>query len=77
MTKERQDWVTVSSVRTEEEARVLSGRLRVEGIESRIYPEFQGSAYQGVEAMRRPFEIMVPLHREADARAFLEGLATS
>ncbi len=76
MTKERLDWVTVASVRTEEEARVLSGRLRAEGIESRIYPEFQGSYYQGVEAMQRPYEVMVPTHREPDARALLEGLAS-
>jgi putative signal transducing protein len=65
-------WTVVAQFGQESEARLLAGRLEAEGIETRLYPEFQGSYYG--EAIALPFGVLVPEHRVLEARAVLEGI---
>jgi Putative prokaryotic signal transducing protein len=69
------NWVRVASFTREEEARLLAGRLAAEGIQSRVYPEFQGGYYG--ESVHMPVEVLVPEHRVLEARRVMEELARS
>ena len=68
-------WAAVATFQREEEARLLSGRLEAEGIDARVYPEFQGTYYAG--SVNLPFQVLVPEHRALEARAVIDRLATS
>jgi Putative prokaryotic signal transducing protein len=65
-------WTVVAQFAQEAEARLLAGRLDAEGIETRIYPEFQGSYYG--ESVNLPYGVLVPDHRVLEARAVLARL---
>ena len=65
-------WVALASFATEDEARLLAGRLATEGIEARIYPEFQGSYYGG--SLSVPVEVLVEEHRVLEARLVADQL---
>jgi hypothetical protein len=65
-------WAEVASFGREDEARLLAGRLQAEGIEARVYPEFQGGYYG--ESVNIPVQVLVPEHRVLEARAVLERL---
>jgi hypothetical protein len=65
-------WTVVAQFAQEAEARLLAGRLEAEGIETRLYPEFQGSYYG--ESINLPYGVLVPEHRVLEARAVLERL---
>ncbi|MGH2675071.1 MAG: putative signal transducing protein [Actinomycetota bacterium] len=65
-------WVEVASFAAEDEARLLAGRLEAEGIDARVYPEFQGSYYREVLGM--PVRVLVPEHRVVEARLVVEEL---
>jgi len=65
-------WAVVASFAREEEARLLAGRLGTEGIEARVYPEFQGGYYG--ESVHVPVRVLVPEHRVLEARAVIEEL---
>jgi hypothetical protein len=65
-------WVEVASFGREDEARLLAGRLQAEGIEARVYPEFQGGYYG--EAVNIPVRVVVPEHRALEAGAVMERL---
>jgi hypothetical protein len=67
-----EEWFAVAAFGEEAEARLLAGRLETEGIETRLYPEFQGSYYG--EAVNQPFQVLVPAHRVLEARAVLARL---
>jgi hypothetical protein len=69
------NWVRVAFFTREEEARLLAGRLAAEGIESRVYPEFQGGYYG--ESVHMPVEVLVPQHRLLETRRVMEELARS
>ena len=47
-------------------------RLKAEGIEARVYPEFQGGYYG--ESVNIPVKVLVPEHRALEARAVMERL---
>ena len=55
-----------------EEARLLAGRLQAEGIETTVYPEWQGSYYG--DSIALPVSVLVPEHRVLEARAVIEQL---
>jgi hypothetical protein len=65
-------WVTVAAFNREEEARLLAGRLRAEGVEARVYPEWQGGYYG--ESVHVPIRVLVPEHRAVEARLLVESL---
>jgi Putative prokaryotic signal transducing protein len=65
-------WAEVASFGREDEARLLAGRLQAEGIEARVYPEFQGGYYG--ESVNIPVQVLVPEHRALEARAVMERL---
>lgn len=65
-------WAEVASYGREDEARLLAGRLQAEGIEARVYPEFQGGYYG--ESVNIPVQVLVPEHRVLEARAVMERL---
>jgi hypothetical protein len=65
-------WAEVASFGREDEARLLAGRLQAEGIEARVYPEFQGGYYG--ESVNIPVQVLVPEHRVLEARAVMERL---
>ena len=65
-------WAEVASFGREDEARLLAGRLQAEGIEARVYPEFQGGYYG--ESVNIPVQVLVPEHRVLEARAAMERL---
>jgi Putative prokaryotic signal transducing protein len=65
-------WVEVASFGREDEARLLAGRLQAEGIEARVYPEFQGGYYG--ESVNIPVRVLVPEHRVLEARDVLDRL---
>jgi hypothetical protein len=65
-------WVTVAAFNREEEARLLAGRLQAEGMEARVYPEWQGGYYG--EGMHVPIRVLVPEHRVVEARLLVESL---
>jgi hypothetical protein len=65
-------WAEVASFGREDEARLLAGRLQAEGIEARVYPEFQGGYYG--ESVNIPVRVLVPEHRALEARAVMERL---
>ena len=67
-------WTVVAQLVQEAEARLLAGRLEAEGIETRVYPEFQGNYYG--EGLNLPYGVLVPEHRVLEARAVLERLET-
>jgi hypothetical protein len=67
-------WVRVESFFKEEQARLLVGRLEAEGIEARVYPEWQGGYYG--ESVHLPIEVLVPEDRELHAREIIERLET-
>jgi hypothetical protein len=69
------EWFAVAAFSEEAEARLLAGRLEAEGLETRLYPEFQGSYYG--EAVNLPFQVLVPSHRVLEARAVLARLETA
>jgi hypothetical protein len=69
------EWFAVASFSEEAEARLLAGRLEAEGLETRLYPEFQGNYYG--EAVNLPFQVLVPSHRVLEARAVLARLETT
>jgi Putative prokaryotic signal transducing protein len=65
-------WAEVASFGREDEARLLAGRLQAEGIEARVYPEFQGGYYG--ESVNIPVRVLVPEHRVLEARDVLDRL---
>jgi hypothetical protein len=65
-------WAEVASFGREDEARLLAGRLQAEGIEARVYPEFQGGYYG--ESVNIPVRVLVPEHRVLEARDLLDRL---
>lgn len=65
-------WAEVASFGREDEARLLAGRLQAEGIEARVYPEFQGGYYG--ESVNIPVRVLVPDHRVLEARAVMDRL---
>jgi hypothetical protein len=65
-------WAEVATFGREDEARLLAGRLQAEGIEARVYPEFQGGYYG--ESVNIPVQVLVPEHRMLEARALMERL---
>ncbi|MGH2678682.1 MAG: putative signal transducing protein [Actinomycetota bacterium] len=65
-------WAEVASFGREDEARLLAGRLQAEGIEARVYPEFQGGYYG--ESVNIPVRVLVPEHRVLEARDVLDQL---
>jgi Putative prokaryotic signal transducing protein len=65
-------WAEVALYGREDEARLLAGRLQAEGIEARVYPEFQGGYYG--ESVNIPVQVLVPEHRVLEARAVMERL---
>jgi hypothetical protein len=65
-------WITVAAFRQEERARLLAGRLRAEGIEARVYPEWQGGYYG--ESVHVPSQVLVLEHRAVEARLLVESL---
>lgn len=65
-------WVQVASFAAEGEARLLAGRLDAEGIEARLYPEFQGGYYG--EGFNLPVRVLVPEHRVVEAMLVVEPL---
>jgi hypothetical protein len=65
-------WAEVASFGREDEARLLAGRLQAEGIEARVYPEFQGGYYG--DSVSVPVQVLVPEHRALEARAVMERL---
>ena len=65
-------WMAVASFPHEKEARMLSGRLVNEGIDARVYPEFQASYYGG--SVNIPVQVLVPEDRAAEARELIEQL---
>jgi hypothetical protein len=67
-------WFAVATLAEEAEARLLAGRLESEGIEARLYPEFQGGVYG--ESVILPVQVLVPQHRVLEARAVMERLET-
>jgi hypothetical protein len=56
----------------EQEARLLAGRLEAEGIEVRMYPEWQGGPYG--ETIHLPVSVLVPEHRFLEARAIIDEI---
>ena len=64
-------WVRVAEYQREDEARLLAGRLEAEGIDARVYPEFQGGHY---ESMHLPVQVLVLEHRLLEAQRVLERL---
>jgi hypothetical protein len=67
-------WVRVESFFREEQARLLAGRLEAEGIEARVYPEWQGGYYG--ESVHLPIDVLVPEHLAVRAREFIQRLGT-
>lgn len=67
----RQGWVTVATYAREDEARLAAGRLEADGIESKVYPEFQGGYYG--ESVNMPVQVLVPQQRLLEARAVLDS----
>jgi hypothetical protein len=65
-------WTVVASFGQVAEARLLAGRLEAEGIETRLYPEFQGGYYG--ESVHLPYGVLVPEHRILEGRQVLERL---
>jgi hypothetical protein len=65
-------WVRVESFLRDEDARLLAGRLEAEGIEARVYPEWQGGYYG--ESVHLPVEVLVPEHVALRAREVIEQL---
>jgi hypothetical protein len=65
-------WVPVAQFTLEHEARLLAGRLMAEGIEARLYPEWQGGYYG--ESVNLPFAVLVPEHRLLEAREIVEEI---
>ena len=65
-------WAEVARFGREDEARLLAGRLHAEGIEARVYPEFQGGYYG--ESVNIPVQVLVPEHRIVEARAVVDRL---
>jgi hypothetical protein len=67
-------WIAIAAFSEEAEARLVAGRLEAEGIETRLYPEFQGGYYG--ESVNLPVRVLVPEHRILEARALLDQLET-
>lgn len=67
-------WVRVAAFPRDDEARLLAGRLEAEGIEARVYPEFQGGHY---ESMHLPVQVLVLEHRLLEAHRVVERLANA
>jgi hypothetical protein len=65
-------WVPVAQFNIEHEARLLAGRLQAEGIEARLYPEWQGGYYG--ESVNLPYAVLVPEHRVLEAREIVEEI---
>jgi hypothetical protein len=65
-------WVPVAQFNAEGEARLLAGRLQVEGIEARLYPEWQGGYYG--DSVNLPYAVLVPEHRILEARQIVEEI---
>jgi hypothetical protein len=63
-------WVPIASFAREDEARLLAGRLEAEGIEARVYPEWQGGYYG--DSVHVPVQVLVLQHRALEARAVVE-----
>jgi hypothetical protein len=72
-------WIRVATFLREDEARLLAGRLRSEGIDARTEPEEIGTYYgPNVEAlMRHGIDVMVPEDRAVEARELVETLQRS
>ncbi|HEV8572109.1 MAG TPA: DUF2007 domain-containing protein [Actinomycetota bacterium] len=65
-------WIPVAEFSREQEARLLAGRLESEGIEVRMYPEWQGGPYG--ETIHLPVSVLVLEHRFLEARAIVEEI---
>jgi putative signal transducing protein len=65
-------WVPVARFNRDEEARLLAGRLRAEGIEANVYPDWQGGYYG--ESVNLLVTVLVQEHRVLEARAIIEEL---
>jgi hypothetical protein len=61
---------------TQDEARLLAGRLEAEGIPATIFPDREAT-YYGRDTQSRlgqPIEVLVPEHRMIEAKAVVEEL---
>lgn len=72
-------WVLLGKLPTEEEARLLAGRLEADGIPARVYPESIGMYYgSAIEAaLRHGIDVLVPEDRLLEARQSFEELERS
>jgi hypothetical protein len=68
-------WVPVARFMREEEAHLLAGRLRSEGIEAAVYPAWQGGYYG--ESVNLPISVLVPEHRLLEAREMVGEIERS
>jgi hypothetical protein len=67
----KEDEASVTSLPWEE-AWLLAGRLRAEGVPARVHPPDQSSPYG--RALKTSFEVMVPKDRLKDARKITRAL---
>lgn len=69
-------WVPVARFGSQEESRLLAGRLEAEGIPARIFPEPQFTYYgpNTLPHLGQPIEVLVPEHRVVEARLLVEEL---
>jgi hypothetical protein len=71
------DWKPVARFSSEDEARLLAGRLDAEGIEARIFPEQRGGYYGGgivAAAVHGPIDVLVHEERLLEAEALIDRL---
>ncbi|HYZ11611.1 MAG TPA: DUF2007 domain-containing protein [Actinomycetota bacterium] len=69
-------WVSVARFGSQDEARLLAGRLEAEGIPASIFPEPQFTYYgrDTLSHLGQPIEVLVPEHRVVEARVLIEEL---
>jgi hypothetical protein len=65
-------WVPVARFTREEEAHLLAGRLQAEGIETTVYPSWQGGYYG--ESVHVPISVLVQEHHLLEARDIVEEI---
>ncbi len=69
-------WVSVARFGSQDEARLLAGRLEAEGIPASIFPEPQFTYFgrDTLSHLGQPIEVLVPEHRIVEARVLIEEL---
>jgi hypothetical protein len=69
-------WVSVARFGSQDEARLLAGRLDADGIPARIFPDPQFTYYgrDTISHLGQPIEVFVPEHRVVEARLLIEEL---